>query len=160
MKTKTLFALLILVCLNLNAQVKSNNLYFEAFGNGGLYSLNYERLFTENLGGRIGFMYLPSIDFIFSSAENLITVPVMLNYLAGENSKLELGAGIIFVSVDDVSFWGIKSKKGSSSVAGTAAIGYRYQPKDVGFLFRIGLTPFFSGDGAAISGGVSIGISF
>lgn len=160
MKTKTLFALVILVSLNLNAQIKSNSLYFEAFGNGGLYSLNYDRLFTENLGGRIGFTYLPSMDFIFSSVEDLIVVPLVVNYLSGENSKLELGAGIIFVSVNNIGFFGFKSGKGSSAVAGTAVVGYRYQPKDGGFLFRIGLTPFFSGNGAALSGGISIGVTF
>ncbi len=160
MKTKIFFAFQILLCMNSNAQIKSNSLYFELFGNGGLYSINYDRLFTENIGGRIGFMYLPSIDFVLTSADNIIVVPVMLNYLAGENSRLELGAGIVFVSVDDVGFFGFKSSKGGSAVAGTAVIGYRYQPKDGGFLFRIGLTPFFSGNGAEVSGGLSLGFSF
>lgn len=160
MKTKTLFALMILVSLNLNAQIKSNSLYFEILGNGGLYSINYDRLITENLGGRIGFSYLPSIDIIFSSVENLIVIPVMVNYFAGEDSKLELGAGIIFVSVDNIGFFGFESGEGGSAFAGTAVIGYRYQPKDGGFVFRVGLTPFFSGDGAAVSGGLSLGLSF
>lgn len=160
MKTKILILLIVIFSLSSNAQVKYNSIYFELFGNGGLYSINYDRLFTENIGGRIGFMYLPSIDFVLTSAENIIVVPVMLNYLAGENSRLELGAGIVFVSVDDVGFFGFKSSKGGSAVAGTAVIGYRYQPKDGGFLFRIGLTPFFSGNGAEVSGGLSLGFSF
>lgn len=97
---------------------------------------------------------------MITSAENIIVVPVMLNYLARENSRLELGAGIVFVSVDDVGFLGIKSSEGGSAVAGTAVFGYRYQPRDGGFVFRIGLTPFFSGNGAEVSGGLSLGFSF
>jgi hypothetical protein len=160
MKTKILFLLIILFSLSSNAQIKSNSIYFELFGNGGLYSINYDRLITENLGGRIGFMYLPSIDFVITSAENIIVVPLMVNYFAGDNNKLELGAGIIYVSIDNVGFLGFESGEGGSGVVGTAVFGYRYQPKDGGFLFRIGLTPFFSGNGAAVSGGLSIGFSF
>ena len=160
MKTKILFLLIILFSLSSNAQIKSNSIYLELFGNGGLYSINYDRLFTENLGGRIGFMYLPSIDVVITSAENLILVPLMLNYFAGENSKLELGAGIIYISVDDVGFWGFKSREGGSGVVGTAVLGYRYQPMDGGFVFRMGLTPFFSANGSEVSGGVSFGFSF
>lgn len=162
MKTKMKLVLMLLICFNGMhfSQTKPNSIYFEVFGNGGLYSLNYDRLFTENIGMRIGFMYLPSIDFIFTSAENLIAIPIMANYFLGENNKLELGAGIVYVSVDDVSVFGFKSRQGNSAVTGTAVIGYRYQTKDGGFVFRIGLTPFFNANGAAVSGGLSIGFSF
>jgi hypothetical protein len=45
-------------------------------------------------------------------------------------------------------------------VTGAAAIGYRYQPTNGGFLFRIGLTPWFHSGGAKISGGLSLGVAF
>ena len=57
-------------------------------------------------------------------------------------------------------FFGFKSSEGGSAVAGTAVIGYRYQPKDGGFVFRVGLNTFFIGNGAAVSGGLSVGFSF
>jgi len=143
-----------------DAHTKSNSLYFEAFGNGIVYSINYEHLFTDNLGGRIGFMYLPSLDIIFTSTESLITVPIILNYFIGGNHKLELGGGIVYVSVAEIDFLGLKDKNGGSAVIGTAVVGYRYQPKHSGFLFKIGLTPFFNKEGAFVSGGVGIGFNF
>ncbi|HMN17669.1 MAG TPA: hypothetical protein PKD03_08635 [Ignavibacteriaceae bacterium] len=172
---KTIQLLIICICFSLffnyslygqnqkvptNATIKSNSLYFEAFGNGIVYSINYEHLFTDNLGGRIGFMYSPSLDIIFTSTKSFLTVPVILNYFIGENHKLELGGGIVYVSVAEVGFLGFNDNRGGSAVIGTAVVGYRYQPKYSGFLFKIGLTPFFNQNGAFVSGGVGIGLNF
>jgi hypothetical protein len=145
-----------------NGKIKSNSLYFEAFGNGLLYSINYEHLFTDNMGGRIGFMYLPSLNVVISSTKDLITIPLIFNYFIGENHKLELGGGIVYVSAGEVnSLFGLMNDaRGVSAVIGTAVVGYRYQPRNSGFLFKIGLTPFFNKRGAIISGGVSIGFNF
>jgi len=142
------------------SQSKPNSFYLELLGNGGLYSVNYDRLFTENLGGRIGVSYLSSFDFIFTSVENLLLVPIMLNYFVGNNHKLELGAGVVIVSADNIGFFGLESGSVGTAIGGTATIGYRYQPSNGGFLFRIGFSPFFADDGFAASGGISLGFSF
>ncbi|MGE3669493.1 MAG: hypothetical protein AB7K71_07525, partial [Polyangiaceae bacterium] len=35
-----------------------NSLYIELLGNGGLYSLNYERNLTDDVAARVGFSYI------------------------------------------------------------------------------------------------------
>lgn len=156
----TLSSLALIVFINNYSfsQSHPNSIYFEALGNGALYSLNYDRLFTENFGGRIGIMYLSSFDMIFTSAENLLLIPVMLNYFSGSEHKLEIGAGVVIVSADYIGFFGLGS--GGTGIGGTATLGYRYQQTDGGFLFRAGFTPFFGEGGFQPSGGLSIGFSF
>jgi hypothetical protein len=162
MKKYVIVILLFVLSCSVYSQPKQNSIYFEALGNGGLYSFNYDRMFTESLGGRIGFMYLSELDFIFTSINDLLLIPITLNYFVGSgNSKLELGGGIVYVSVSGGEFFGIKSSnKSSSNAAGTATIGYRYQQSSGGFLFRIGFTPFFNSGGFAPSSGISFGFSF
>jgi hypothetical protein len=65
------------------SQGKPNSIYFEALGNGGFYSINYDRMFKESFGGKVGFSYLSKIDFIFTSIKDLLVIPVMLNYFIG-----------------------------------------------------------------------------
>jgi len=64
-------------------QTNPNSIYFEVLGNGGLYSFNYDKMFTESFGGRIGFMYLSKIGFIFFSINDLLIIPATLNYFIG-----------------------------------------------------------------------------
>ena len=145
---------------SISGQTNPNSIYFEALGNGVLYSINYDRLITENFGGRIGIMYLSSLDFFFVSAENFIIVPVMVNYFIGNKHKLELGCGIIYASADNAEAFEFGSGESSSAIGGTATIGYRYQLKEGGFLFRVGFTPIFGEGGFAPSAGISLGFSF
>lgn len=141
-------------------QLKANSIYFEALGNGGLYSVNYDRLLTDNFGIRAGFMYLSKIDIFFVAAEDILIFPATLNFFVGEKHKLELGAGLVFASVSNTSAFGFKSDSGGSNIVGTATIGYRYQKPDGGFLFRIGFTPLFGTGGFEPWGGISLGFSF
>ena len=85
-------------------------------------------------------------------------IPVSFNYYAGEgNSKLELGAGMTFVT-GTVDWFGMKES--GSIVVGNFNIGYRYQPVDGGFFFRIGFTPQFTFEGIQAWGGLGIGATF
>lgn len=161
MKTtlKIFIVVTMLLGSEINAQFKPNSIYFELLGNGGLYSINYDRLFTENLGGRIGFMYFSADDSIID-IDQLILVPIMLNYFVGEgNSKLELGAGIVMGSFK-TDFWGLIIESSSPAVIGTATAGYRYQSLDGGLLFRAGFTPLFVGERFITWGGLSVGVAF
>ena len=151
--------LFLLINIPTVSQTHPNSLYFEALGNGILYSINYDRMINENFGGRIGIMYLPEFGIIFSSIENLVMMPVMLNYFVGEKHKLELGAGIVYSSFDKGDLFKFEAE-GKSGVVGTATIGYRYQKPEGGFLWRIGFTPFFSNEVFVPSGGISLGYSF
>jgi hypothetical protein len=143
------------------SQTKPNSVYFELVGNGCLYSINYDRLFTENLSGRIGLMYLSKLDLSFLTIDDIVIVPITLNYLIGNGSnKFEIGAGIDYLSFSGGSIFGLHANVSESKVFGTATIGYRYQQADGGFLFRIGFTPIFGENGLQPLAGLSFGFSF
>jgi hypothetical protein len=147
-----------------NAQTHPNSIYLEFLGNTGLYSINYDRLFSEDVGIRIGFMYFESDYAIFFKDIELIFIPITLNYLAGSGDhKFELGGGPALVFGHfKLTFFGLGESDliDANGIVGTATIGYRYQPVDGGFLFRIGFTPWFGFGEFYPSAGISLGISF
>lgn len=135
-----------------------NAFYLELGGNALLYSINYDRLFTDRISGRVGVMFFGAADG--ESSAGVVGTPIMANYLFGEgNSRFEAGAGVLLVSggIDNVE--GYEDEDFSGSV-GTATLGYRYQRPDGGFVFRAGLTPIFSLDGIAPWFGISFGYAF
>lgn len=143
--------------------LSKNSIFFEILGNGGLYSINYERSLNANLYGRIGFSTFLSVDFVGGKTGGRITtIPVLITYFSGKKkSHFELGGGILF------------GKDNADQVSGTiidltSFIGYRYQAPEKGILFRVGLTPFLSlnnktnypDNGLFLSGGISLGYHF
>ena len=141
------------------SQSKPNSFYIELVGSGGLYSINYDRLFTENIGARIGFMYFDTEWLLFFTDVEMFLIPTTLNFLVGSGKhKFELGAGPVFV-FGSASFFGSDPVSGSG-VGWTGTIGYRYQQNDGGFMWRIGFTPFLAGGELFPSGGISFGFSF
>ncbi len=171
---RTIFVLLLVVTFNsvLTAQNKSvalrsdsttakpaSNVYFELFGNGIIYSLNYDTRFSkrhDGLGGRVG------IGFFAQNGDNFFSAPVVLNYLAGKKGKyFEVGAGISyysvktsgsFIFVDNNNPGGSYNNSNSSSlngVYGTMTFGYRSQPEDGGFCFRAGVSPIITSNSFA-----------
>lgn len=128
----------------------NNAIWAELLGNGVIYSINYERIFGESVGLRVGFSYLPvsgssyprGSDVIESTKVTLLTFPVLLNYygVGSRNHKLQLGAGLTFAYASSTTdAFGTNG----SAVIFTASIGYRYMPADGGFNFYIGFTPLF-----------------
>jgi hypothetical protein len=177
MKIKPLFPLIIFLaggspCLAQPeaAPVSRNAVFFELLGNGGLYSFNYERMLTESLGLRVGFATWDSSDFWFEGtpSDRYTTVPVTVSYLLGRGErKLELGGGVTFGRgrFDRSSNF----EKDFSFRTLTAIVGYRSHPPGRGYLFRAGVTPFYSWDdeeeaypdpGFTFSAGVSFGYRF
>lgn len=138
-----------------------NSIYLELLGNGIIYSVNYDRMFCNNVSGRIGMTYFPALTSFFTTTENIFIMPVTLNYFIGDgNSKLELGAGIVYAQATLSTIFS-NEEESASGIAETVIIGYRYQQSEGGFLFRIGFTPFFRFDGGLYPfGGISIGTSF
>lgn len=138
-----------------------HSVYIELLGNGLLYSVNYDRKFTNHISGRAGFMIFggeseePTDDQI-----GIAIIPVMANYLVGSGShRLELGAGPLFgVAGGELEEYGTVSGGGVGGI--TTTFGYRYQPVGGGFLFRIGLTPFYSAGRPQLWGGLSLGYAF
>ena len=137
-----------------------NSIYLEILGNGGLYSINYERSFKASIIGRIGFASFSSDMYGYNT--RITDVPLTVSYITGKNkSHFETGGGMLL---------GVKKEYDVSNtlVDLIGFIGYRYQPAEKGFLFRIGLTPFYSLDGHVnypdsgftLSGGLSLGYHF
>jgi hypothetical protein len=143
--------------------LSKNSIFFELLGNGGLYSINYERSLNTNLYGRIGFSTFLSVDFLGGGEPGgrITTIPVMVTYFSGKKkSHFEIGGGMLF---------GKDNNENPGTIIDlTAFIGYRYQAPGKGILFRIGFTPFLSLDnkanypdkGLLISGGISLGYHF
>jgi len=126
------FLLLILGCsFTLKAQeVKPNSVYVEAGGNGGWYSLNYERSFSKGLVARIG----------FAGYEGLFAIPVSFGKVFGENNNhLELTAGLTYVNYEIDEDDGAYSRM--DMVVAIPFLGYRFQKPSGKFIFRAGLTP-------------------
>ncbi len=142
----------------------SNAVYFELLGNAGAFSLNYERLVNGHLALRVGYGTWTDSTIFGPSAERQIkSMPVSASYLFGQGErKLEIGGGLTFGHHEN--FEG----KGSFRSL-TAIVGYRTQPAGRGYLFRAGVTPFYSLDsgneaypdpGFTFSAGVSFGYRF
>lgn len=149
-----IYILVLILTINISltmAQNKTvyNSVYIEALGNAGIYSLNYDRILSQNIGVRFGAGFLPIID--------VLTIPATINLFIGNgSSKLELGAGILILSQTRDNRHGLFRDNNFI----TALIGYRYQQPEGGFLFRIGFTPLFSQKEFFPWGGFSVGTSF
>jgi hypothetical protein len=140
--------------------------YFELLGPGFLYSLNYDHRISPHMSIRAGFSRW-SIEpfFLFSTGEFRFTgFPILVNYLSGEGSShLDAGIGIMpcFLEFDGEEVFFQSNHKGSASVVlGIGNLGYRYQQRDGGFVFRIGLTPLFTMDEFRLTAGLSLGFGF
>ncbi len=146
---------------DVSAQREAKNaIYVSLLGTGLIYSVNYDRMLSDKVGFRLGFSTISVTSTEPGDDDNvsLKTFPLTLNYLMGSGKhQLELGAGVVIVSVsgdiDEGAFEG-------SGVAGTGTFGYRFQPQDGGFVFRLVLTPLFGSGGFAPWGGLSLGYSF
>jgi len=136
----------------------NNVLYLEGLGPGLFYSINYERCFGD-FSGRIGFGYVglkasATAGSTGSSASaSFLVVPIMVNYLGigSKRNMLELGAGVsvIHMGAGASTFTSDSSSSGSASstiVLGAVAAGYRFQPVDGGFVFRVGVAPLIGGN--------------
>ncbi len=147
-----------------------NAVYLELLGNGGLYSVNFERILHDTLALRVGFATWnsPALFYDGTPPDRLTTVPVTVSYLLGGGErKLELGGGVTFGR--ETRDRSSRHETSSSFSNLTGIIGYRSQPPGRGYLFRAGVTPFYSFDqgedaypdsGFTLSAGVSFGYRF
>lgn len=140
------------------APTARNAFYVELGGNALLYTLNYDRLLTDRVSGRVGVMFLGAADE--DSSAGVVGAPIMASYLWGEgNSRFETGAGLLLLSGGIENVEGYEDEDFSGTV-GTATLGYRYQRPAGGFVFRAGLTPIFNLGGVVPWFGVSFGYAF
>lgn len=139
---------ILIVSSYLNAQVttptyKKNQVYLELGGCGLTYSLNYERLLSENFALRGGIGVTPGWLFVDGT---IFTIPVTGSYLIGGGfSNLELGIGATYLTTTNIEIFGLPA--GSTSlVAFDGIIGYRGGNPNGGFIFRIAFNPIYSPD--------------
>ncbi len=153
-----------------------NAIYLEGFGNGGYGSLNYDRILWQNnhwkVAGRLGagFSYTRSFDY----AAPLIPVEVIAMKGVYQHF-MELGLGYT-AGWAYKEFTAVEASPGNPAVFdlrkefvtyGFARIGYRYQPSQSSWLFRLGITPIFAKTGRSENSfgfypwaGVSLGRTF
>ena len=140
------------------ADVARNAYYLEVGGNALIYSINYERLLTDRIVGRVGGMFFGASGE--DSSAGVLAAPIMASYLWGEgNSRFETGVGILLVTGGIQNVEGYEDEDFSGTV-GTGTLGYRWQRPQGGFIFRAGLTPVFSLDGIGPWFGASFGYAF
>ena len=137
----------------------NNSFFLEGGGPGLLYSINYERRVEQDFGLRIGFSYVglsasaSSGGTTSSASASILAVPVTVSYLGvnSGNHALEMGLGgtAVFAS-GSASGTGLAASGSGMIPLGTVLIGYRRQPAEGGFQFRIGLEALM-GKGLALS---------
>jgi hypothetical protein len=136
----------------------SNSLFIEGGGPGLLYSINYELLDGDS-GIRAGFSYQSlsasggSGGSSGGASVNLFTIPILADHLVsfGGSSALELGGGATIIKAEGAASGnGLAVSAPGTTILGTGVIGYRCQPVDGGFQFRIGIEALV-GKGLALS---------
>ena len=157
-----------------------NIVYMELLGSGFLYSINYERvLWTKDKKAITARMGLSQRGSFYLKELNELFAPIVSNFLWGnKKSKLELGAGVLVhfdaygVIREEMKEYGeMKPLSPPFEVFPIAIIGYRFQPKTKGIVFRASFTPivdrlflpgYFTYDKSHIWwwGGMSIGYIF
>ncbi len=137
-----------------------NALYVELGGAGLFYSINYDRHLVGGLHLRGGYATL-SNNYWLNGRVHM--VPVQLAFVSNATHALELGAGATFVKDNGASGLELDTKNDTSNseIAASFVVGYRYQPIEHGFLFRVGFTPFVGSNGRFLPfGGISFGYAF
>jgi hypothetical protein len=117
---------------------KKNNAFIELLGSGGLYSLNYERIFiishTLNMTARIGAEYLPPLKPL----DEALAFPISTSILIGrKNDRLEMGISCSYMD----QFHDIDNLLLNSLI-----IGYRFQPLYKHYIIRLTYLPTYIKD--------------
>jgi hypothetical protein len=133
-------SLIMLAQTNSRAQNKQNQLFLELGGNGLIYSVNYERLLSENLTLRGGLGYTPGLIFVEGT---FFHIPVTMSYIVGgDHSKFEAGLGVTLFTGTNAKIFGLPT--GDISILFISGIlGYRYVSPS-GFVWRIFVCPIYS----------------
>jgi hypothetical protein len=137
--------------------VRTNTVYAEALGSGGMISANFEKLVSDEVAVRIG------VGGTFAWFAESLVVPATVSYLVGgRNSFLELGTGVSmfvipddFLTQDDDPLYDMQD----SQVAAAAILGYRYMG-DHGLFLRLAFTPLVTEEGFEASAGAAFGTSW
>jgi len=177
MKTISIIIFLSLIMLvnTLNAQqIKKNiprqGIYVEFFGSStSFFSFNYDRFLSEKWTARsgLGFSFDFSEEEVLSgiareeirNQDYIISLPVTISRLFGNGEKffeLSPGGTLLFVSEK----LNVTSRSSHFEFVPALYAGYRRQPSDGGFLFRVGMSVVYSDEEIFTLAGLSFGYSF
>jgi hypothetical protein len=144
----------------------SNAIFLEGFGNGLLYSVNYERILGEHFGVRAGFSYFTYAVSSYGKSGNLdlLTVPMVVSYYTGwDDHKIQLGLGATIIyrgAPTDSEGTAFGGERAGAGLAASGVVGYRYLPQRGGFTFGVGFTPLIRASKALAWGGANAGYLF
>jgi hypothetical protein len=148
---------------NDSTKTANNVMYIEVAGAGGYGSVNYERVIKSSklfmLGIRLGMGTYHINDYTTHFNPDLL-FPVSVNGSYGKNHKIELDFGQVFASTVIAGESTFEPTR-ESDFHSFLSIGYRYQKKNGGLLFRCNYTPIFEFNSYFRQWlGISIGFSF
>jgi len=132
-----------------NVKSVTNRIYFEALGNGLIYSVNFDRQYTKSFGS-IG--YRLGTGYTSTNGTNVFALPIAFNVVLGKsNRSFETGIGTTFIrEAEEYSYSNYSSHSSSSysrfsnDFSVVLTFGYRSEPKATpGFSFRAGFTPTY-----------------
>lgn len=148
-----------------NTDLSKNSIYAELLGNGGIYSINYDRLFQVSKGIKVA----PRIGF--ATYQNVIIVPLEANILLSESTTsknfFETGLGVTLIkplvgaSVSTLTVNGYQYVS-NNEVVNTPFIirvGFRHQKPTGGFMYRTGFL-LFTGKETLLTIGIGLGYNF
>lgn len=179
------FCLLLALCLVLFAVpalaqntvppvTAKNTVFVEFLGNGGVYSLNYDRIFFQRdrfkTSFRVGASLMPHKSYVAENYFFSMTLPVEINGMWGSNRHhFEAGLGytpFYWSRQNTANMPGVRENRRFSNML-ISRIGYRYQRPEGGLFFRAALMPnYYAAPGARVTyfswigGGLSLGKSF
>ena len=131
---------------------RGESIFLELLGNGIGYSLNYDRRFgasRNGLGAKIGVGAV-------AGTPRTVTIPIGINYLIGDDGRyFELGVGVT-IPVPKTDYVLIND----NAILGNMIAGYRREPVDGGFSWRINFAPIIYDEGILPFLGLSFGYAF
>ncbi len=127
-------------------QLRRNSIFLEVGGNGGFYSLNYDRMLLEaeywRLAGRAGVMYYSTVSGGREEGRSSwLAVPLEVSWLHGRKSHfLELGLGVTPL-YQKYPQEGSVAPESELRLLPVGRLGYRYQQREGGMFYKAGFTP-------------------
>ena len=145
--------------------IKKNSIYAELLGNGGIYSINYDRVFQLSKQVKI----VPRVGF--STLEDVLIFPLEANLLLSKSSKsknfFETGIGLTILkplngfSGQLLTINGYEYNFDNKAVNTPVILraGFRHQKPTGGFMYRTGAL-LFTGDETLLTIGIGLGYTF
>lgn len=139
-------------------------IYAEILGSGLIPTINYDRMVADNFSVHAGIGYLP-LGTVASDGNgnsltaSITTIPVGVSWFpfGATSSKLEIGVSAFYADLVAKSF---SHTAAGNGIGYGGILGYRLEPLDGGFLFRVAITPWDLLGHFQMWGGLSLGWAF